>query len=234
MSKKGIRVNLGSLEYLTPEGKRGVLPWGTYHLENALFYGSVRSSRAGGWGWKLPNYTLIGYGQYCPYVEFVFSGSCRVFNGKTWPGPEEEAWGWRIGDRKAIRLEGTIKPSPNYRLEMIAVKETAESVKEEWVWERKPYTQGHLEIRPIRPGSPRFERLAMNWPWHRRRIFNHQFFGETRIFWVEKGPDSLTWLVLVGERGVKISSPDHILDPIQLWGGWYLASHPIPRDGGGD
>jgi len=110
-----------------------------------------------------------------------------------------------------------------FDLEKLAVILAAKSMMEPWVWEQPPYTQGHLVVRPIRPGNSRFESTALHDSPFSRRMLDHVISGKFQIFTVEEKEASLTWLLLVADDGVRIFSAGHT--PLQLEKGWYVATH---------
>jgi hypothetical protein len=162
--------------------------------------------------------------------------------------------GMRIGDRKVILFDGKIIPSELFRIETFVGKYLSPN----FVYSAKQYClddevgnfyrQGHLVIYPlfIREDwdnlsqflSQKIDKMIENgksqnnWDFeyaNRRKIFNHQFFGRLRIYWLG---DSY-WAIRVFRGGeVKVVSPDHLEEPIVLWAdgrdAWYIAEHNLP------
>jgi hypothetical protein len=115
-------------------------------------------------------------------------------------------------------------------------------------------TQGHLSLRSLslsgedlRSEIRLMERISSSFRLnnevfpHRRRILNHQFFGDVRVYFLPhvpevhgaaEYPDQLQWLVWVPEEA-DVVSPDHLDQPIYLARGLYWATHPRPAAGKG-
>jgi hypothetical protein len=118
-----IRFGLNEAEYRIEGEGWNPLPWGEFKVESARVTGRLYSSRGGAWYWRLPQYTVVGYGRYNPTAIFYFSGKIRVEKGKVLEERDFEGSilrqlnGMRIGDRKIIVFEGAFSPSETVRLE---------------------------------------------------------------------------------------------------------------------
>lgn len=215
------------------------LPYGTYSV-NAEVKGNAYSSNGGCWRWNFPELAVVGYGEYNPYINFFFQGQVSVLRKKSIPDGE---WGMRIGDRKVIvfhkegallypsdlvRVEGYLRAlcPPVLLLEGEAIPMTLND---------QTVKQGHLEIcempTDFKP-APNFSIVGDRFVPGRRKVYNHQFFGDCRIYHVEGG----LWLVgCFGNNETKVVSPDHLDEPIELRGDeegrWYLVGHPLPESG---
>ncbi len=206
------------------------LPWGTVNVETCRISGRLHSTRGGAWYWRLPEDAIIGYGEFCPYVDFYFSG--RVERTSRRDDIPEDGWGMRIGDRCWLYLEGEISPCWLKRLENLLVCDQF------GVNSEKAQRQGHLTVEDISMTPARL--VAQNFPlWKdtghqmdlltRRKIYNHQFFGDCRIFFVDDRRyrvEPWVWLVYCVDS-TWVVSPDHPDDPILLSPGWYRAEHPV-------
>ena len=85
------------------------LPWGKMELKDVHISGQMYSSRGGASYWNLPDICIIGYGQYCPYVDFRFSGYIKVSSEEN----SKEDFGWRESDRRWVLLKGAIYCIPD-------------------------------------------------------------------------------------------------------------------------
>lgn len=225
------------------------LPWGVSHVDRwARVSGRPRSSRAGAWYFKAPSFALVGYGEFEPYTEFLFRG--EVERTKRRDDIPADGAGFRVGPRDWLYFRGQFKPTPralleqrlafNYHYDLGIAAEVLPLVG----------TQGHLslrslsgaeiisEIRLMERISASFRLRSEVFP-HRRRIFNHQFFGrDVRVYFLPhvpevhgaEYPDQLQWLVWVPEEA-DVVSPDHLDEPLYLPRGLYWAAHPRPAAG---
>lgn len=214
------------------------LPWGIVELETCRFYGSLYSSRGGAWYWRLPREAIVGYGEFRPYADFYFTGTVERCHRRD--DIPESGWGWRHGDRCWVYLVGKISPTWQTRIEELLSHDIR--MKRGFVPSAQSERQGHLELIEVGGETPArvVVRRLNGWkdgPLSRRRIFNHQFFGDCDIFWV-RSPDGIErthfekegmWLVNVRDKTFVVS-PDHTNRPIVLFGGWYLARHPWPAE----
>jgi hypothetical protein len=236
------------------------LPWGETAVEDAEVIGHLYSSRGGAWGWILPPYTIIGYGRYNPIAKFYFSGKIRItpekiIGGLDGYGKPIREYGMRIGDRKKIVFDGVFTPSELYRVEGICrryfTKEFVQSVRQYCLADENLCfkQQGHLIIYPlsIREDWNNLAKLLSNkidtlikngeaqgnWAFHsvnRRKIYNHQFFGKVKIYWLS---DSYWAIRVFRNEKTRVVSPDHLVEPVVIYGqdntdGWYIAEHPLP------
>lgn len=216
---------------LGSDGTQFPLPYGTYAV-NAEVKGQAYSSNGGCWRWSFPELAVVGYGEYNPYINFFFQGQVSVLGEKSIPDGE---WGMRIGDRRVIvfhREGALIFPSDLIMVEgYLRSFYRSSPLSEETM--SPIVTQGHLEIfempADFKPAT-NFSVVGDRFVSGRRKVYNHQFFGDCRIYHVEGG----LWLVgCFGDDGTKVVSPDHIDEPIELRGDaegrWYLVGHPLPE-----
>jgi hypothetical protein len=238
---------------LFPGEPAWALPWGVAHIGTwTRVSGHPRSSRAGAWYFKAPAFSFIGYGQYQPYLEFLFKGAVeRTKRRDDIPG---DGAGFRVGERTWLYFRGQFRPTPRalleqrlsirYRYDLTTADEVLPLVG----------TQGHLTLRSLSwSGEDNIatlrlmERIAGScrlrevFP-HRRKIFNHQFFGmDVRVYHLPHvpevhgepmDPDQLQWVVWVPEEA-DVVSPDHLDQPLRLASGLYWAAHPHPTPGKG-
>jgi hypothetical protein len=212
------------------------LPWGYMEVENCLIEGSVFQSAGGCWYWKLPEYCIMGYGQYDPYVRFRFTGTIRVTKERDFCNGFKK-YGWRQNHSKWIYLDGKITPCQEYikekKLEKIINKYT-------WGYHYsdiegdEEYQQGHLTV--IHNHSlavkiiedPKFEEVTKIY-FSRRKIYNHQFFGDVQILRIANDQSWACW-VIIAPNGGKIVSPDHLDEPIELIPGLSFCFHPQPDE----
>lgn len=206
------------------------LPWGKYEIEGAI-EGSVYSSAGGAWYWRLPGYAIMGYGQYCPWVKFNFSGTIWVTTERDFPATCFK-YGWRQNDRKWVYLCGKISPCEEYIAEKSMKKlydfyaKQESLLRDSWTEEIE---QGHLtgkydpELSRLIQKDPKFKKIEDTY-FSRRKIFNHQFFGKNiQILYL----GDATWSVYAPESGC-IVSPDHLDEPIQFGEGISIFHHPFP------
>jgi hypothetical protein len=228
------------------------LPWGMVYVPTwARVSGHPRSSRAGAWYWKAPDFAQVGYGQYQPYLEFLFKGMIeRTARRDDIPA---EGAGFRIGARTWLYFRGEFRPTPRWQLEKeLSIRCRMDMAGGEDQGFPLRGTQGHLTIRyypddqvsstiRLLERIARSSRLREVFP-HRRRILNHQLFGaDVRVYYLPyippiHGSDDghlLQWLVWAPD-GAHVVSPDHIDQPVRLGGGLYWAAHPRPTKGGMD
>jgi len=215
-----IKINLNRVSYRLPEPQDGCeypLPWGKMNVTGAEVSGSVFRSRGGHWDWNLPEFAISGYGRYCPYVEFLFTGEISVIN---LPSSEGLKWlklgafGCRRGSRKWIFFRGDLIPTERMECEgwIDEIRPQLEQVEEK-------IEQGGLSLyRSTDPG------LNFDGIQSRRKIFNHQFFGDCRVLWNWRVKTE--WMVVVNDDLVRVVSPDHLDQPLILGAGTYFAYHP--------
>jgi len=211
------------------------LPWGKMEVENVTISGDPWSSAGGAWYWELPNFCIMGYGQYNPWVKFKFSGTITVTRERNFPRGIK--WGWRQTRGKWVYLTGNITPCEEYIAEKLfqkIYKEKERIILENYPWvelNKYPFKQGHLEgktnlgLSRIITEDERFGRVqAVNFS--RRKIFNHQFFGkDIQILYI----DLETWAAIAPEGG-NVVSPDHLDEPLKLEKGITIFTHPFPDD----
>jgi len=204
------------------------LPWGEIQVENVLVYGGIYNSKGGCWYFILPEYCYVGYGRYNPYVEFYFTGLIEITRRRR----DDFSFGGRIGDSKWMYFRGKIVPTERYRIERLFFKYPLVKV---GYWD----SQGSLRVeivdkRPLEEVKKKLLHRGESIP-SRRKIFNHQFFGDCNILFnpLSRGSDELQWLVECDSE-VEVVSPDHLNQPMVLKPGWYLATHPYPGRKGVD
>lgn len=200
------------------------LPYGNISVKNARLFGSVLSTRGGGWRWNLPEKCIVDYKQYSPYTDFNFTGQLNV------SVKENEGYTYflRSSDRKSrwLHFDGQFKASKLYKFENILKQLNFTK------WQENGQ-QGHLSVWSIKPNMKLYD--IMSYPSvsqivGRKRIFNHQFFGDCKIYNINKNFDFLLFV-----RDITyVVSPDHIDNPIILGNGFYFASHPEPTPVGVD
>jgi len=259
-TKIKIRFGLSFAEYNLNQGEWIPLPWGEIELKEVVqVIGHLYQSRRGCWYWHLPKETIIGYGRYNPTAKFYFQGKVSIINDKTLFKNEKLQYGMRIGDRKSIIFDGRFIPSEIFRVESIVRKylqpEFISSVRQYCLSDEVKifYRQGHLDIFPlfIREDwdnlsqflSKKLDyiiqkgKIENNWDYefvNRNRIFNHQFFGNIKIYWL--GEDY--WAIrLINGGEAYIVSPDHIIEPVILYSkkdAWFFAEHPLPSSNNTD
>ena len=256
-TKLQIRFGLNQAEYKGSGCKKWYpLPYGENLFEEPVkVIGSLYKSKGGCWYWHLPKYAIVGYGRYNPAASFYFKGQVLVKNEKDLSEyGTPHLYGMRIGERKVIIFKGRILPSELYILESALRKYLTEEFISSVRWYclsdevRNFIRQGHLTLYPltikkewVNLGNFLVKKIDLiikkgeeknNFSFydaHRRRIFNHQFFGRARIYWL----GNEYWLIRVykGEE-VFIVSPDHLLEPIILSGEkgdtLFIAEHPLP------
>jgi len=211
------------------------LPWGTVKVEGCRFQGNLYSSRGGAWYWKLPRAAIVGYGNFNPYAEFYFTGTVERCSRRD--EIPDDGWGWRHGDRCWVYLVGEIYPTWQTRIEELLSRDIR--IRQGFVPYPQSEKQGHLEITgvgwtPARVVAEKFNGWK-DGALSRRRIFNHQFFGDCDIFWV-RAPNGIEWvntdetgMWLINVRETTfVVSPEHTDEPLVLFVGWYLAEHPWP------
>ncbi len=202
------------------------LPYGWMKVENALIKGNCWNSHGGRWYYRLPDFCYVGYGRYAPYAEFYFTGIVVVTRERDFVNhPIEQEWyGGRMSTNRWIYFKGEFKPSKLFRAERI-IRELIRKCVE------IPHTemsQGHLLLKRIEE-PPLFQNFLDTVVPDRRRIFNHQFYGYYRIFYLGDGWGR-KWVVFC-DGEVKVVSPDHLDQPLILDRGAWIAEHPLP---GGD
>lgn len=204
------------------------LPWGEYEIE-ATISGTPFSSRIGAWYWRLPDFAIMGYGEYNPWVKFRFTGTLKVVNGRRRDFPGGLRWGWRQGHSKWVYLDGKISPCDEYIAEKLFLKIYNEKKMQVKGFERYVCEQGHLQGEQLTYVSEavmtdeRFSRVRET-RFSRRKIFNHQFFGDIQILYIENE----TWAVIAPDGG-SVVSPDHLDEPIRLEKGITIFKHPFPQ-----
>lgn len=247
-----LQIFLDCTYQLSKHGLVWAFPWGVAHIDKWTHVsGSPRSSRAGAWYFKAPNFATVGYGLYQPYLEFLFKGT--VERTKRRDDIPADGAGFRVGERDWLYFKGQFRPTPRALLEQRLSFvyyydiDTAADV--------LPLvgTQGHLTIRSFSGDDTIFDiklmeritssqKLKEVFP-HRRKIFNHQVFGgDVRIYFLpyvpevhgEKGSrNQLQWIIWVPENA-DVVSPDHLDEPLFLPRGLYWATHPQPNKKGTD
>jgi hypothetical protein len=227
------------------------IPWGVSRtgVGWAHVSGRPRSSRAGAWYYQAPRFSVIGYGHYEPYLEFLFRGEVeRTSRRDSIPA---DGAGFRVGQRTWLYFRGEFRPTPRALLEQRLAINCRYDLGGGAEVLPLVGTQGNLSLRSLSGEGLSSEirlmerisssRLNEVFP-HRHRILNHQVFGgDVRVYLLPHVPevhgsavypDQLQWLVWVpGEA--KVVSPDHLDQPIYLVRGLYLAAHPRPAAGKG-
>ena len=209
------------------------LPWGEMEMKNVTISGAPWSSAGGAWYWELPDFCIMGYGKYNPWVKFRFSGTIIVTQQRDHfidrPPGFGFRWGWRQGDSKWVYLLGKLSPCDEYIAEKLFLKIYNEKKREKENDYCNEYSQGHLygkhyhAINKSVIEDERFKKITDTY-FSRRKIFNHQFFGENiQILYIQ----SETWAV-IAPNGGRIVSPDHLNEPIHLEEGITIFSHPFP------
>lgn len=218
-----MEINISSLKYITKDERKGILPWGIYSTppgEVFLFSGKTLSSRAGAWYWKLPKEAVRGYGLYEPFCEFIFDGEIEVTSRRN--DIPKDGWGWRVDTRKWVYLRGEIFSVPEQRFEQALAERNYPLYYE--------VSQGHLLLRKTDDLPEMIKEEASHFV-GRRKIFNHQFFGDCGIFYTgccnEGSPRLLSWVIVVSGETIVVS-PDHLFEPVALAAGTYVACHPEP------
>jgi hypothetical protein len=244
-------VNLDCTYQLEPYLGQWPIPWGISRLDKWTHVsGRPRSSRGGAWYFKAPMDSFVGYGLYQPYVEFLFKGTVERTRRRD-DIPSDGA-GFRVGDHTWLYFRGQFRSTPRWQLEKelsIRCRIDLDRGEDESLLS-SPNSQGHLTIRRYPDGevpstirlveriSTSF-RLSDVFP-HRRRIFNHQFFGpKVRVYYLPylpevhgetAYPEQLQWVVWVPKEA-NVVSPDHLDQPCGLDRGLYWATHPRPGVG---
>jgi hypothetical protein len=206
------------------------LPWGEMEVEDALIEGNPWQSRGGAWYWKLPPYCIMGYGDYNPYMKFKFTGTIHVTSRYGFKGGHK--YGWRQGYSKWVYLDGKIYPCDAYKAEHRMRKLVDYySLYPHAKWHRFEFSQGHLEgknyinLSSLIQKDRQFKSI-MDTPFSRWKIFNHQSFGDCRIWYI--GDE--TWVVYAASEDVKLVSPDHLDKPVEIPQGISIITHPFPSD----
>jgi len=208
------------------------LPWGEMQVENVTISGTPWSSHGGAWYWKLPDFCIMGYGPYSPWVKFRFTGTIVITNERDFPYPFK--LGWRQDDSKWVYLNGKLSPCDEYITEkgfkkLFSYFEKLKMVKDnEYLIE---CSQGHLRGKyyPVISDSitdnEKYLKIISS-RFSRRKIFNHQFFGKNiQILYIDKE----IWAVIAPEGG-NVVSPDHLDEPIHIEKGITIFTHPFPDD----
>lgn len=217
-----ITININNLNYSINGYQWYPLPYGNLMVSNARIFGRALSTSGGGWKWNLPEKCIVGYGAYSPYVEFFFSGNLNIAS------KEDDLYTYflRSNDRRNrwLHFEGRFKASQLYKLENILRNLNLT----DWQLNAR---QGHLSIWSVRPNMRLYD--ILNLPSAqivgRRKILNHQFFGNCGIFHI----GNFSFVIFVRDT-TYVVSPDHLDRPIVLGNGVYLASHPAPSVNGVD
>jgi hypothetical protein len=263
-TKIKIRFGLGYCEYNINAGEWIPLPWGEIEFKEFIkVIGHLYQSRGGHWIWDFPPQAIIGYGRFNPTALFYFTGKVKVKYDKVLfeenGGKIKFFNGMRIGEKKVIIFDGKIIPSEIFRIENVVRKYFNEqfifSVRQYCLSNnvKNFYRQGHLDVFPlfIREDwdnlsqfiSKKLDeviengKIKNNWDYefvNRRKIFNHQFFGNIKIYWL--GEDY--WAIrLINGGEAYIVSPDHIQEPVILYSkkdAWFIAEHPLPSSNNTD
>jgi len=232
---------------------------GFFELDRIRLFGRLESTRAGNnysWLASQPLRELMNAAPFQPYVDVlledveVFSlgfhekpkhPNLRIVDDpQSWSG---ERWGVVNEDIRPywVIWGGTLVDSP--ALVMAAKAEDCTFRKDRQDLfnilyvesDSKPLYQGHLEIKKI----SKFKEAEYFWSWrlperfrhlvrHPNKpviLFNHAVFVEEAV-----GYDN-QYLIYVKDPHYQglITSPDHILEPVQLDEGWWLLEHPIPE-----
>jgi hypothetical protein len=250
-----ISLSLDCLTYrLDGQSEKWPIPWGVSRTGWAHVSGRPRASRAGAWYYQAPRFSVIGYGHYEPYCEFLFKGEVERTSRRD-DIPAGGA-GFRVGQSTWLYFRGIFRPTPRALLEQRLAFNAYYDLGTAAEVLPLVGTQGQLslrclsgeelssEIRLLERISSSFRRDREVFP-HRRRIIEHQFFGEgVRVYFLPYVPevhgtpeaeyqDQLQWLVWVPSEA-KVVSPDHLDQPIHLVRGLYWATHPRPAAKGVD
>lgn len=234
-----IRIKFKTAEYLKYQMVEvfGIfpLPWGEMKIENATISGTPWASAGGAWYWELPDFCIMGYGKYNPWVKFKFSGTIIVTKKRDYfknrPSGFGYRWGWRQDDTRWVYLDGKISPCDEYIAEKLFQKIYNEKKREKENDSYDEYSQGHLQgkyyysICASIIEDKRFKKIT-DTHFSRRKIFNHQFFGRgIQVLYI--APE--TWAV-ISPNGGQVVSPDHLDEPMKLIEGITIFTHPFPDD----
>ena len=218
-----VEVNLRNLNYSFDGYNWYPLPYGKMYVKNCRLFGNVYSTRGGKWKWHLPSKCIVGYGEYNPYADFYFTGNLSVSLGEN----HFSTYYLRTADLKNrwLTFEGNFKPSNLWKVENILKNLNLTK----WRLEVSA-RQGHLEIWTASPNYRLYDiKDTITKVFGRRKILNHQFFGDCRIYHI----GNFNFVIIVS--GItKVVSPDHLEEPILLREGVYIASHPAPSVNGVD
>ena len=225
-----INIDINTLSYNLSGYHWFPLPYGEFKVQNARFFGQAISTRGGGWRWELPKNCIVGYGKFSPYVEFEFTGAIRISSS------QEEFYDYflRSNDRRQrwLHFDGKFKPSKLSRLENLLNNMLNEM---DFKISETTLKQGHLIINPLEINKPyrKLHNLSLNEVVYsiigRRKILNHQFFGNCRIYRLR----NYEFIIFVRDT-TYVVSPDHLEEPLELEQDIYLASHPEPTLNGVD
>ena len=216
---ENININLVNLNYSLDGYRWYPLPYGKIYVKNARLFGKVYSSYGGGWKWNLPKKCIIGYGKYNPYAEFYFTGNLHIDSKKNvcydyYLKIFNLRYRW-------LYFDGQFKSSKLWKVESILKSLNLDK----WVW----YTsQGNLEVWFAKLNYKLIDIMDIITNVNgRRKIFNHQFFGYCRIYYIGNSDGNYNFVVIVKDT-TKVVSPNHLEKPFELKKGIYLASHPEP------
>lgn len=198
--------------------------------------GRLRSTRRGAsYNWKSRGVPLSG-ANFEPRVDALFLGHVVVsFLG--WHKPSVEYGG---EDRVFLSWGGSYVDAPCIISAIEALDLTRRAEREALfasVHERmrgKPLRQGGFEACQLLAYDITVEELENEFNVRAMRpvrpvvLFNHACFVEAAF-----GLDNER-LVLVGDQGAVVTSPDHILSHLRLEPGWWLLGHPFPQRMGVD
>lgn len=198
------------------------IPWGRMN-GTFIIRGNPYSSAGGKWYFRLPGIGRMGYGTYNPFYEFIFRGDIEVSSERD-SNHFKDCYGWRAGCNKWIYLHGKVYPTRSFIFEMKLQNKFFEYIDMYW----NEGIQGHLFIKEIYVPDDEMKKIKMESKEleGRRRIYNHQFFGDYKVFYIGFN----TWVLFVNKDGVKIVSPDHLENPISLDKGVYICKHPSPGE----
>lgn len=237
-----IIINMNDGKYYLPsKGGWYPLPYGVFKVEGALVKGRPFASRGGRWYYKLPDFSVIGYGRYCPYREFSFSGEIIVSKYEE----NYDCWMWRQSLDKWIYLKGEAKMSMRKKIEM-TVKCQLEDKKLDFVGEQGKLKVFKTNINLIHNDNvEEFDsKILHDENMNNKRgfypFFNHQVFfsdvtDEFAHVILERND-----IIKVGliphphydyDRVIVISivSPDHFYQPLMVetkWGEIVILEHP--------
>jgi hypothetical protein len=105
------------------------------------------------------------------------------------------------------------------------LREVVEKAKE---WQGVTYEQGQLKVSYLPPILEGEEKIFPYAGSDRRWFFNHFISKVSRFAW--RAFNGVAFAIVIGFPGenIYILSPDHPDTPIELAGGSYLLSHPLP------
>jgi hypothetical protein len=203
------------------------LPWGIINIKAVDISIKPVSSRKGAWYWRFPGHCIEGVGKFEPYLHFQFTGEICVtkerdfFENTDRYFARKYPYGFRAGDNKWVYFDGEFKPSMRYitrgYMERIFQKYS-------FVDTFSAYAQGSLNFAPMEWAEgfkPDLKKLDQDFE---TKIYNHQFFGNYKIWRIGKTQQ----FVILCLDDTELVSPDHLDQPYILNAGWYHAEHPTP------